>query len=804
MDESLAENQNENLIVPETEVNAINPVLNDLEQDNQLNVFPDSSTIGNAYSADLDLAIENGHTIKVMWSTLCISGPSGSGKSSLIELLLGKEPLLTHTSTSVLGAIESRGFTLLLITDDINCTWEEIQDIKGLLCEALRSGAITPLPNGEDRFDFSFEALPHSFSYACYNEVLSKAITSPVSPIVEDMRCLLQKQSVSHFVNAPPTYHFVSIIDTGGHEAFFDIIPALHCYGSANIVIHKLDEKLSSKVFSFYCLEDEIIGEIEERQLTNQQYLVSSIRSSTSINPPQISGFKTQLHKFQSQIIVGTFSAEINQIESLIAKNSILRANTINCEHHISLNGKNLLFPINATARDDYHSQIATEIRKHVCDSYIEADVPLKWFLFLLHLQELCIGLCIARKADCIEIGSLLQMTENEVEAALLYFRDVKMILYWPYALPQIVFLQPQYLYDKITQLVLASFLNSHKHFENKGIKLHLDILAEYQDKGIFSLELLHSICEPFNNEDFTAMELLQLLKNLVIIVEIPHLDGDDMHFFPSILPILSTDSDEFETLQKEYTEELEPLILSWPTRINPQGLFPALIVKLLNDSQPHLFNLKPECRQYRNAIQLECVAYRGSVLLVDTVYNVEVFYDSGRRSKFDKWISSHVRESIFDEVRSIVSQFHYDDRLANPVKKFVCLKHNEYTKHYCIITKNNRLSCERDKSVMEISQFNQNPWLQKINLDITDLNYPLHLLKEFTIHWNRLGLALGLTQQTLDIIDHDHPSRSEECFRICLQKWLEKSDNVHIVTWVSLADALFPFNDNTNWVNQL
>ena len=97
--------------------------------------------------------------------------------------------------------------------------------------------------------------------------------------------------------------------------------------------------------------------------------------------------------------------------------------------------------------------------------------------------------------------------------------------------------------------------------------------------------------------------------------------------------------------------------------------------------------------------------------------------------------------------------------------------------------------------------------FFSSLDLDITNLNYLLCLLKEFTIHWNRLGLALGLTQGTLDIIDHDCRSRSEDCFRICLQKWLEKADNVHTVTWVSLAEALFLFNDitapPTGWVNQ-
>ena len=91
--------------------------------------------------------------------------------------------------------------------------------------------------------------------------------------------------------------------------------------------------------------------------------------------------------------------------------------------------------------------------------------------------------------------------------------------------------------------------------------------------------------------------------------------------------------------------------------------------------------------------------------------------------------------------------------------------------------------------------------------MDISDLNYLLHLLKDFTVHWRCLGLELGLTEVTLNIIEADNPWHIEDRFRICLSKWLQKADNVHTVTWVSLADAIFPFNDitapPTGWINQ-
>ena len=54
---------------------------------------------------------------------------------------------------------------------------------------------------------------------------------------------------------------------------------------------------------------------------------------------------------------------------------------------------------------------------------------------------------------------------------------------------------------------------------------------------------------------------------------------------------------------------------------------------------------------------------------------------------------------------------------------------------------------------------------------------YWLHpIIGSLLYTWNCLGLALGLRQGTLDIIDHDCRSHSEDCFRICLQKWLQEA----------------------------
>ena len=783
------------------------------------------------FSGDLDRAIREGHTIKVRWSKLCVSGPPGSGKSSIFKLLLDELPLHMHTSTLVLAASGLPHVSPLLMTEDVNCTWESADGIRALLCEAIRSRIVTPA-DGDLYTDEEDSHSPLSREqFVCRSMPIpgdnEAEADNATSPIVAEMKDLLRNLSIGHFFNAPsPTYHFIFVVEARGQAAFFDVAPALLQHNSVHIITHKLDEKLNSKVNYFYEVDDE---GYEERQLTHMQLLISTIRSSTSVIPPELRGVTIKQVDSRSKLIVlGTYYDKICHFpESLESKNILLKANTMqNKEQLFSYEDGNLVFPVNAAARGEYEANIATKIRKHVCESYAEVDVPIKWFLFQLHLQG--ISQNVARKEKCHEIGSKFKMGHDEVDAALLYLHNLTVFFYVPEILPDCVFLHPQLLYDKLTQLISASSPNSRIKFENRGISLPCRAHQQFQREGVFTFELLACICEHFKDMDCTVMEFLQLMEGLALIVEIPHPDGDYMFFFPSVLPTLQTDSTEFHYLLNKYKEELQPLILSWPIGIIPQGLFPALIVRLLsrpdNSTQFKLKEVPFLMQQYRNAIQLECINYGGSirrggsVLLIDTIYKLEVYYVSELHGKIDRWESCFIREAVFEEIRNVVQLFNYDPSLAVPTMSFICLKHEGKGKHFRQISDDKKNTwCIVDKSVMEIDVFQQKPWLEKtsklqhalmthltyyvtnplilfffpLDLDITDLNEVLSLLDGLTLQWNRLGLELGLRQHTLDIIQENHARDVEKCFRKCLEKWLEKADNVQSVTWVSLADAL-------------
>ena len=66
---------------------------------------------------------------------------------------------------------------------------------------------------------------------------------------------------------------------------------------------------------------------------------------------------------------------------------------------------------------------------------------------------------------------------------------------------------------------------------------------------------------------------------------------------------------------------------------------------------------------------------------------------------------------------------------------------------------------------------------------------------------WFDLGLALGLSKDTLDAIKANHPQDTRQCLIECLSKWLVRADGVDSkggATWDSLSTGLRSINKNT------
>ena len=65
--------------------------------------------------------------------------------------------------------------------------------------------------------------------------------------------------------------------------------------------------------------------------------------------------------------------------------------------------GNKITFPLNTIGRGNDEMKMATRIRKKICQYYIEAEIPIRWFLFQLELQK-------SSKSNIVSLSNCLEI----------------------------------------------------------------------------------------------------------------------------------------------------------------------------------------------------------------------------------------------------------------------------------------------------------------------------------------------------------------------------------------------------------
>ena len=632
-----------------------------------------------------------------------------------MKLLLNLPPPTLHESTSVATAPEVRRIEMIAGSESTNSSftsqfWEVINTpyVKRMIAKAIKIGVpssrVDSTTQHEDSNSSSDDDRSQEDTPPDLNEVTSVSPSKSTSPPVA--------QTVNEIAEIMPTVkdspelfntHWIYCVDSGGQAAFLDIAPAILRYSPVNILTQKLNEKLEDKPKFFFSFKGEQIGAPVERQITNLQLLESSFRSLTSIDQPDLRKIHIKFsHPEPSLLVLGTFFDKIAECvgESLEEKNARLWS-TLSQFRGVHMNysqaKKEIIFPVNTTARGEPEMKIAERIRTIVSQSYIEAEIPARWFLFKLELEDLqkITKSLVVNKRECFRIGLTLEMDQKDIEASLLYYHDVTIFLYFPTVLPDVVFLHPQPLFNKLSEVISVSFADAVTHLEEMNIVVPANAHAQLKSEGIFTRELLDCLPDGFSL-DFTADDFLKLLEYIFIIAPLPE---KGKFFLPCVLPTTSN----LENIITSFSKVTDALVLTWDMKPVPQGIFPALVVNLVKRSKSPKFHLfrpqtsdesSEELLRYRNAIQLSSFDIAGGVLLVDAIYSLDIYYSGPSEN------CPAIRNSILKGIGDVVKKFQYEPILSLPQERFYCNcpKCASFPRHLCRLDED-----KKDLPVVEI-----------------------------------------------------------------------------------------------------
>ena len=631
-------------------------------------------------------------------------GYPGVGKTSVLDLAMGKEPAPTRTSTDCVDP-PSRYLMINSATEGVD--WEHVTTDKmfEMVCEAMKKTIDENLPDIAESDEptvtvsQSTSDIQHELPPQASNSTLSVAEPAPspdssYSDLLTDVFPeLLKELSTSDSSGVIFNSHWMMVTDCGGQPPFLDAAALFLRNSCLQIFPVKLNEPLSMRPeFSYF--NEGVHASFDEDfvPLTHKQIIETLAKSVASIQPPYTPS-ATKCPKGAKFTIVGTFKDEAHKCsETVKDKESILKEVLTPYEPFRVQLGKKVILPINAAAIDTETKKERTESAKKLrrllkkADVSMKVDVKLRQFGFLLSLLTIAEDehKAVLTLNECYKLGETLGMDKLETKRAIRFFHDISLIMHFDTTdLSDSVIIDTKPVLNKLSRLISVSFLDEDFLADHYDIELLSRAKELLQYHGRFSrgtLEKCVAFTEPITLQFF--LDILEHVKIAVAIDKESSTDKDIEYFMPCALSYapeasVSMHSSPSWVIRLRVRQGYEDVYIPIPV-----GYLPAVVVFLLTKFSSH-FSTDRCQRQYRNMIKLR---YKrgGFVYLIERHLQLEIYFSLYGQLPQD---CATIRDYILESIRLTEEKLHIIQEGEGAITKadsFLCSCGKGSAHHTC------------------------------------------------------------------------------------------------------------------------
>ena len=477
-------------------------------------------------------------------------------------------------------------------------------------------------------------------------------------------------------------------------------------------------------------------------------------------------------------------------------------------KHLIYADEDRLIHMVDNFAKHDKDFQL---IRSSV-QKVIEArdDYPSYWLIYSLMLQRLEKRTENLKK--CFEVAQSCGISEEKELKEALCFLDRRMgvIRYFPEdELKDVVILDSQILFDKVTQLIVETFTFEHCYLDRS-------VIEEFK-KGIFSLNEFERINKKINPDSSISPKwFANLLQHLRIAAPFEE-DGIQKYFFP--IALSHVDEKKYDTSVR--SEPLvSPLVVSFKCGYCPIGLTGGLITYLMQEKVK-----SGEWEFLTNGIFRDQVTFivwpvgdKITLRSFSTHLEITCTPEPGNRKKYQVEDTCHqVKRLIAESIETVTRDMNYVHNVDTAFT-FYCTaeKCKESRKHPAkYIKATGKLHCIKDnRLIFSLPGGHQywkliqppplppkpRPGAQAIHQSPPTRENPcprmaFKVLLDFNLAflWKNIGTFLNVHNGILNTISHNERDNAENCLREMLFTRWNQIDP--LPTWNDLADAIQPFN---------
>ena len=618
-----------------------------------------------------------GHNVSLSISNVSIHGFPATGKSSVIKLAMGQPPVMYHHSTAVAEPPKCS----IIVGDDVK--WEELTPEKMLemvsktikaLVEPVATKPTVVHHEVEPTPDTRSSPISHPSSPSHRHSPSRPSSRSSPGPTTEPKRERNFPQVLKDIMQRLPNVEGSSTLfstrlilmsDSGGQPNYLDVFPLFVRNRCLALFTLKLNERLDAIPKFSFCIEDEPINMADTMLQCSHGQLLESLAKSMSHFPPFLSLLSDWNDCKARFTIIGTFADKKEECadETIEDKNASLAKNLKAYEKFQM--GKTIL-PINAVAteekqRDKYILKLRERISKAPS---ITVKIKLRWFGFYLSLQKEAEKNDILTLQECLDIGSSLDMDEQETRKAITFFHNLNLILHYQTdSLDSIVIINLKPVFDLVSRLIGISCFKENELKKYFNIELNSDIRSEFQKCGQLDEQTLKEslkFAEPLDAVAF--IDLLAEVKAVAIIEK----SKPRSFFMPCVLKCALSEED------KKLKKPSRPLILRLKCTRTPQhdyvplppSFSPTLIVLLLSSG---LFSIGKDDQQYRNIFVLCRSFNKGIVTIIERRVQLEIYYS------FLDIECSYIRSDVHKAILETEKRLSFDTESITIEDSFPC-----------------------------------------------------------------------------------------------------------------------------------
>ena len=644
------------------------------------------------FHSDYDAKKSLGVSVTMEITNIGTQGYPGVGKTSVLDLAMGKEPAPTRTSTDCVDP-PSR-YLMVDSADSVGIMWKNVTTEKmfEMVCEAMKKTIDENLSESDQPTVIASQSTSDT-EQATATEQISPANSSIQTPDLDLNSSTIDSSpgaldsspdfSTQPFPNVSPysgftdvfpellkelftskssdvifNSHWMMVTDCGGQPPFLDAAALFLRNSCLQIFPVKLNEPLT-KIPEFLYFYKGVRASFDEDcvPLTHKQIIETLAKSVASIQPPHTPS-ATKCPKGAKFTIVGTFKDEAHKCsESVEEKETILKEVLEPYKQFQVQLGKKVILPVNAIAIDTETKKERTEsakdlgdlLRKSALDVSMKINMKLRWFGLLLSLLIIAEDdhKAVLTLDECYKLGKSLGMDKSETRKAIQFFHDISLIMHFNCPkLRDSVIINTKPVLNKLSRIISVSFLDEKFLANHYKIVLPSGAKELLQYHGRFNRDTLEK-CTKFT-EPITLQFFLDILEHVKIAVAIDKesaTNKESEYFMPCALSYAP---------EASVSEPSPPWVIRLRVRRGdkdvyipiPVGYLPAEVVFLLTEFSSH-FSTDRCHRQYRNMIKLR---YKrgGFVYLIERHLQLEIYFSFCKQLPQDcATIRNHVLKSI-------------------------------------------------------------------------------------------------------------------------------------------------------------